>query len=60
MNDDIITLDYGSGGKKTSKLIETMVLPAMDNPYLSELGDGAVLPGSAQVLISESLPYAAR
>ena len=52
MNDEIITLDYGSGGKKTSKLIETMVLPAMDNPYLSELGDGAVLPGSEQLVFS--------
>ena len=52
MNDDIITLDYGSGGKKTSKLIETMVLPAMDNPYLSELGDGAVLPGADRIVFS--------
>jgi hydrogenase expression/formation protein HypE len=52
MNDEIITLDYGSGGKKTSKLIETMVLPAMDNPYLSELGDGAVLPGAEQIVFS--------
>lgn len=38
-----ITLDYGSGGLKTSELIESMLLPAFDNPMLSELGDGAVI-----------------
>lgn len=38
--DDIITLDYGSGGKKTSRLIENMLAPVMN---LGELGDGAVL-----------------
>lgn len=40
--DDIITLDYGSGGKKTSRLIEELLVPSMD---LGELGDGAVLDG---------------
>lgn len=38
--DEIITLDYGSGGKKTSRLIENMLAPVMD---LGELGDGALL-----------------
>ena len=41
--DELITLDYGSGGKKTSRLIENMILPAMDCPELNELGDGAIL-----------------
>lgn len=41
--DEIITLDYGSGGKKTSKLIENIIVPQMNNPELSELGDGAIL-----------------
>ena len=41
--EDIITLDYGSGGKKTASLIENIIVPAMNNDYLSELGDGAVL-----------------
>ena len=40
---DIITLDYGSGGSRTSKLIEEMLLPAFQNEQLSQLGDGAVL-----------------
>ena len=44
--DEIITLDYGSGGKKTSRLIEDIIVPAMDNEELSELSDGAVLDGN--------------
>lgn len=50
--DEIITLDYGSGGKKTSRLIESMIVPALDNPALSELGDGAVLPGGEELVFS--------
>ena len=49
---EIITLDYGSGGKKTSRLIERMILPALDNPALSELGDGAVLEGAEKLVFS--------
>ena len=50
--DEIITLDYGSGGKKTSRLIEEKILPALDNPALRQLGDGAVLPGGEQLVFS--------
>ena len=50
--DDIITLDYGSGGKKTSQLIEGLLLPALDNPALRELGDGAILPGAEKFVFS--------
>ena len=50
--DEIITLDYGSGGKKTARLIEQVIVPAMDNPMLSELGDGAILPGGEQLVFS--------
>lgn len=45
--DDRITLDYGSGGLKTSELIESILLPAFDNTALAKLGDGAVLDGNA-------------
>ena len=38
--DDIITLDYGSGGRKTSALIEEIILPAFGNSALNALGDG--------------------
>ena len=44
--DDIITLDYGSGGKKTSALIDEMILPALGNGALNALGDGALLDGA--------------
>lgn len=50
--DDKITLDYGSGGLKTSELIESILLPAFDNAALSQLGDGAVLPGSEELVFS--------
>lgn len=50
--DEIITLDYGSGGKKTSKLIENMIVPALENPALSALGDGAVIPGNGELVFS--------
>ena len=50
--DDIITLDYGSGGKKTSQLIEGMIVPALDNPELRELGDGAILDGAEKLVFS--------
>ena len=49
---DRITLDYGSGGLKTSELIDSILLPAFDNPALSRLGDGAVLDGSQKLVFS--------
>ena len=50
--DEIITLDYGSGGKKTARLIEQTIVPALENPALSELGDGAILPGGEKLVFS--------
>ncbi len=50
--DPIITLDYGSGGKKTSALIDELIVPAFDNPELSALGDGAVLEGAEKLVCS--------
>ena len=43
--DDIITLDYGSGGKKTAALIDEIIVPELVNAALNSLGDGAVLEG---------------
>lgn len=43
--DDIITLDYGSGGKKTAALIDEIIVPELGNAVLNSLGDGAVLEG---------------
>ena len=42
-NYDKILLGHGSGGKLTAELIRNVFLPAFDNPYLSELGDQAVV-----------------
>jgi len=50
--EEIITLDYGSGGKKTSSLIEEMIVPALSNSALSALGDGAVLEGGERLVFS--------
>lgn len=50
--DERITLDYGSGGLKTSELIETILLPAFDNKALACLGDGAVLEGAEKLVFS--------
>ncbi|MBQ2960490.1 MAG: hydrogenase expression/formation protein HypE [Oscillospiraceae bacterium] len=50
--EEIITLDYGSGGKKTSRLIEKMIVPALDNPALAALGDGAVIEGFPKLAFS--------
>lgn len=52
IKDDRITLDYGSGGLKTSELIESILLPAFDNAALSQLGDGAILGGSDTLVFS--------
>lgn len=52
ITDDKITLDYGSGGQKTSELIGSILLPAFDNKALARLGDGAVLDGSEKLVFS--------
>ena len=54
---EIITLDYGSGGKKTSSLIEEIILPLMGNDILDELGDAAVLSGAEKLVFSADSPY---
>ena len=50
--EEIITLDYGSGGKKTSRLIEELLVPAFQNPALAALGAGAILPGAEKLVFS--------
>ncbi len=43
MKTDRILLDHGSGGKISHELITSLMLPAFQNPALSELNDGAVI-----------------
>ena len=50
--DPVITLDYGSGGKKTSALIDTMILPLLGNAALNDLPDAAVVPGGERIVFS--------
>ena len=50
--DEIISLDYGSGGKKTARLIEKLIVPRLDNPALRELGDGAIVDGGEKLVFS--------
>lgn len=50
--DEIITLDYGSGGKKTSELIENLIVKKLKNDALAALGDGAVLKGDERLVFS--------
>ena len=52
MQNDVITLDYGSGGRKTAGLISDRILPLLGNHTLNELGDGAVVRGAEQIVCS--------
>ena len=50
--DKVITLDYGSGGAKTSELIESLVVPSFDNEALHDLPDAASLEGNERLVFS--------
>lgn len=50
--DQVITLDYGSGGRKTSQLIDELIVPALGNEALCQLNDGAVLAGNEKLTFS--------
>ncbi len=41
---DTVTLAHGGGGKLTQRLIRDLFAPTLENPFLSELHDGALLP----------------
>ena len=48
-----IDMSHGAGGKATHKLIEGLLLPALDNPALAPLSDAALLPfGDVQVALT--------
>lgn len=44
MNSEFIALDHGSGGEASAELVREIFLPCLDNPYLRQLDDSAVLP----------------
>ncbi len=48
-----IDMSHGAGGKATHKLIEGLLLPALENPALVPLGDAAVIPfGDAKLALT--------
>jgi hydrogenase expression/formation protein HypE len=48
-----IDMSHGAGGKATHKLIEGLLLPALDNPVLTPLSDAALLPfGDTQLALT--------
>jgi hydrogenase expression/formation protein HypE len=40
---EVIVLGHGSGGRLSAELLETVILPALDNPSLAALDDQAIL-----------------
>lgn len=49
---EIISMSHGNGGKKTSRLIDEIILPNFNNKELSVLGDGAVLNTTSEIAFS--------
>jgi hydrogenase expression/formation protein HypE len=48
-----IDMSHGAGGKATHKLIEGLLLPALENPALAPLSDAALLPfGDTQLALT--------
>jgi len=43
MHSEQIALDHGSGGEASAELVEKFFLPILDNPFLRELDDSAVV-----------------
>lgn len=48
-----IDMSHGAGGKATHKLIEGLLLPALENPALAPLSDAAIIPfGDARLALT--------
>ena len=47
MQDELITLQHGDGGKKYHQLVENIFRPTFSNIYLDQQSDSAVCPGTA-------------
>jgi hydrogenase expression/formation protein HypE len=48
-----VQLGHGSGGKLSAALLRERFLPHLGNPYLAQLGDGAVVPiGGRELVVS--------
>lgn len=49
---DIISMSYGNGGKKTSRLIEDIIIPVIGNNKLNVLADGALISTRGELAFS--------
>jgi len=50
---DRVQLGHGSGGKLSASLLRERFLPHLGNPYLAQLGDGAIVPvGESEMVVS--------
>jgi hydrogenase expression/formation protein HypE len=47
VQDELVTLAHGAGGKATRRLVEGLFVEELSNPLLDELGDAAVVDGLA-------------
>ena len=53
MDSKVILLAHGSGGKATHQLIDDMFMPRLNNAFLNELTDSALLPvGDVKILFT--------
>jgi hydrogenase expression/formation protein HypE len=50
--ENIISISHGNGGKKTSRLIDEIIVPYFNNEELNQLGDGALLKVSSEIAFS--------
>jgi hydrogenase expression/formation protein HypE len=57
---ETVTLAHGGGGKVTHRLIQSLLVPAFDNPALAALHDGAVLPWDGEQLAFTTDSYVVR
>ena len=48
LDNDIITLAHGSGGKLTNRLLDEAIFKVLDNPMLETRGDGALFEGEGK------------
>jgi hydrogenase expression/formation protein HypE len=55
-----ITMAHGAGGKASAGLVEGLLLPALDNPALAQLGDAGIVPAAGTELALTTDAYVVR
>jgi len=57
MNNEIILLDHGAGGKMSHELTQKILLPVFNSPELADLDDGAVFAAEAKKMAFSTDTY---